>query len=161
MSDAPVVALLVATAVGAGVMSGAFFAFSVMVMGALERLPSPHGIRAMQVMNERALTVPFLPTFLGSALLSIAVVVVAIVNWSADGAPYALAGGLLYLVGVTVLTMAYHVPRNDAVARLEPDAPESEAVWRRYVEEWTRWNHVRGAAGAAAVVALALALHLG
>jgi uncharacterized membrane protein len=54
--------------------------------------------------------------------------------------------------------MAYHVPRNDALAAVEPTSPDAEAHWRRYVADWTRWNHVRAAAGIAAAGALMEAL---
>ena len=89
-----------------------------------------------------------------------AVAVVGLAQWGDAGSGYLVAGGLLYAVPI-VLTAAYHVPRNNAVARLDPAAPEAERVWRRYLQEWTRWNHARGLAGAASTATLALALHLG
>jgi uncharacterized membrane protein len=56
--------------------------------------------------------------------------------------------------------MAYHVPRNNALARVEPTDPDAEAHWRRYVVDWTRGNHARVAAGLAAVAALTEALRV-
>ena len=53
------------------------------------------------------------------------------------------AGAALYLLGVIAVTMAFNVPRNDALARLDPAAPEAVTYWRRYLSEWTAWNHVR------------------
>jgi uncharacterized membrane protein len=73
----------------------------------------------------------------------------------------AARGGALYLAGTIGLTMTYHVPRNNALAAVEPTSHDAEAHWRRYVADWTRWNHVRVAAGLAAAAALTEALHVG
>ena len=46
-----------------------------------------------------------------------------------------------------VVTMAFNVPLNNALLRGgERDAD----TWRRYLVEWTRWNHVRTVASLAA-----------
>jgi len=44
-------ALTLLSALGSGLIAGAFFAFSTFVMGALGRLPAAHGIAAMQSIN--------------------------------------------------------------------------------------------------------------
>ena len=46
-----------ATALGCGLIAGAFFAFSSFVMPALKRLPTTEGIAAMQSITAAALTV--------------------------------------------------------------------------------------------------------
>jgi uncharacterized membrane protein len=56
--------------------------------------------------------------------------------------------------------MAYHVPRNNALVRVEPTSPDAESHWRRYVAEWTAANHVRVAAGLAAATVLTVALYV-
>ena len=50
MSDFLLVLTLV-TALGAGLVAGAFFAFSTFVMAALGRVTAPEGTRAMQEIN--------------------------------------------------------------------------------------------------------------
>jgi uncharacterized membrane protein len=157
MIDGYLVPLVVAAAVGAGVIGGVLYAFSVMVMRPLASLPPQHGIAAMQAVNADALRPPFLGVFVGTALLSAAVVVGSLFDWS-DASPYVLAGGLLYLAGAFVLTMAYHVPRNEALVRLDPAGATAPDHWSRYVREWTTWNHVRALAAIAAAVLLTIAL---
>jgi uncharacterized membrane protein len=44
------------------------------------------------------------------------------------------------------------------VLEVDPTAAGSEAWWRRYVAEWTTWNHVRTIASLAATGLLAVAL---
>jgi uncharacterized membrane protein len=62
-----------------------------------------------------------------------------------------------YLVAI-VLTIAYHVPRNDALARVDPGSAGAEAAWSRYLAEWVPWNHVRTFTSVASAVLFALAL---
>ena len=133
----------IAAAVGCAAMGGVFFAFSAFVMGALRRLPAPQGVAAMQSINVVAVTPVFMTALFGTALVCLAAIVV-------DGA-YSAA---LYLVGVIAVTVAYNVPRNDALAAVEPGTAEAERVWSRYVVEWTAANHVRTVSGLAAAALL-------
>lgn len=50
--------------------------------------------------------------------------------------------------------MGYHVPRNNALDRVEPAAADADGRWARYRRGWTAWNHVRAAASLAATGAL-------
>ena len=159
MIDGYLFPLTVIAALGCGVIAGVFFAFSVMVMRSLAHLPAEHGIVAMQAINAAALRPSFLWVFTGTAALCAAVVVGSLVDWN-DASPYLLIGGLLYLVGDFGLTAGYHVPRNEALDRVEPSSPGAPGSWSRYVREWTTWNHVRGAAALAAAALLTIALHI-
>jgi uncharacterized membrane protein len=150
--------LVLATAVGAACTGGALYAFSSFVMPALERLPAAQGVAAMQSINVTAVRGPFMLPFAGTAALSVAVAVVALTRLGESDAPWLLAGAVLYLVGVFGLTMAYHVPRNDALAALAPDAPGTAQAWTTYLVEWTTANHVRAAAGLLAAAALGIAV---
>jgi uncharacterized membrane protein len=64
----------------------------------------------------------------------------------------------LYFVGCFLVTILGNVPLNDALAKLAAADPMSEDVWRRYLVQWTRWNHVRTVASFTAALAFALAL---
>jgi uncharacterized membrane protein len=160
MNDALVVLTFV-TALGCGLSAGALFAFSSFVMTALARLQPAQGITAMQSINVVAVTPAFMTALFGTAVACVALAVWVLVDWHDSFGPWLLAGGVLYLVGVTGLTMGYHVPRNNALAAAEATDPGAETHWRRYVAEWTRLNHVRVAAGLAAAAALTQALRVG
>ena len=56
------------------------------------------------------------------------------------------------------MTIAYNVPRNNALAALDPDSAEAAARWPR-TSEWTAGNHVRTVAGVIAACLFGLALH--
>lgn len=56
------------------------------------------------------------------------------------------------------MTIVCHVPRNEALARLDSNAPDAGADWHRYVTGWTAWNHLRTGVSAAAAATLAASL---
>jgi uncharacterized membrane protein len=152
--DDLLVLLTLVTALGCGLSAGALYAFSSFVMPALARLPSAQGIAAMQSINVLAPTPPFMAAFLGAAAGCIVVAVWALVDWDDSSGPWLIAGSVLYLIGLIGVTGRYNIPRNNALAAAEPTDPDAAALWRRYVTEWTRWNHVRVLAGTAAAAAL-------
>jgi uncharacterized membrane protein len=153
MSDALLV-LTLATALGAGLVAGTFFAFSTFVMAALGRVPAPEGIRAMQQINITVINPWFMTALFGTGLACLAVIVAALADWNGDYGPYLVVAGVLYVVGCVGVTMAFNVPRNDVLARLEPAGSEATEVWKRYLREWTAWNSVRTVASLAAAGAL-------
>jgi uncharacterized membrane protein len=144
-------ALTLVTALGCALSAGALFAFSSFVMAGLRRLPAAQGIAAMQSINVTAPTPVFMTALFGSALACVVLAVWALVDWNDSYSPWLLAGSVVYVLGSPGLTMGYHVPRNNALARLDPESPDASGYWDRYVVEWTRANHVRVLAAIAAV----------
>ena|SRR6516165_9938625 len=80
------------TALGCGLIAGAFFAFSTFVMKALGSLPPSQAVRAMQAINVAAPTGLFLATLLGTALACSALAIQAVLGWSQPRATLRLAG---------------------------------------------------------------------
>lgn len=139
-------------------MAGLFFAFSVSVMNALARIPPAQGILAMQTINIAIVTPVFLLAFLGTAVASIVLAICVLLSWETPGAGYLLLGSALYLIGDVGVTFAFNVPRNDALAAVEPSSAEAASLWAGYVPTWTAWNHVRTLAALAATAAFILAI---
>jgi uncharacterized membrane protein len=159
--DGFLVALTVVAALGCGLNAGVFFAFSSFVMKALARLQPAQGIAAMQSINLVAVTPAFMAALFGTAAACAALAMWALVDWDDSFGPYLLAGSAVYLLGTIGLTIAYHVPRNNALAALQSQRAEAAGRWARYVTGWTRWNHLRAAASLAAAVSFTLALRTG
>ena len=149
------------TALGCGLSAGVFFAFSAFVMPALGLLPSGQGIAAMQSINKLAVTPAFMTALFGSALACAGLAAWSVMAWGERPAPWLLAGGLLYLVGAIVVTIAANVPLNDALATTRPDGAGAADRWSGYLRRWTAWNHLRTAAALAATGLLIVALQLG
>src|SRR4051794_18758690 len=153
-------ALTLLTALCCGLIAGVFFAFSAFVMKALGRLPAEQDVAVMQAINVAAVTPPFMAALFGTAVACAALAVSAFFTWGEGFAPYLLVGSVLYLVGTILLTIAYHVPRNEALASVEPHSADAESHWARYLSGWTAWNHIRAAAALAAAATLTIALHV-
>ncbi len=151
--------LTLITAVGCGVNAGVLFAFSGFVMKALARLPPAQAVAAMQAINVAAISFAFMSALFGTALACLMVAGLALTNLNEGYALYLLAGSGLYLLGVIGVTIAFNVPRNTALAKVEPASGDAPAAWTRYLAEWTAGNHVRVGAALAAAVNLTLALH--
>jgi uncharacterized membrane protein len=150
--------LTLASALGCGLVSGIFFAFSAFVMQALGRLPPAQGIAAMQAINVEVLNRWFFTAFFGTAVGCLLSTVVSLSMWRGPAAIYRLTGGALYLVGTILVTIVFNVPRNGALAAVAPASADGASVWVDYVKGWTVWNHVRAAAALAAAASLTIAL---
>ncbi|MCH8282343.1 MAG: DUF1772 domain-containing protein [Chloroflexi bacterium] len=150
--------LTLITALGCGLVAGILFAFSTSVMKALARLPSAQGIAAMQSINITVINPLFMGAFFGTAAACVLVVVFSLLRWNEAGAVYLLSGGLAYLIGAILVTLVFNVPRNDALASVDPASAAGARLWDGYVTSWTAWNHVRTAAALAAALLLTFAL---
>jgi len=157
MSDNALATLTILTALGCGLVGGVFFAFSTFVMQALGRLPAAQGVAAMQAINVAAPAPPFMAALFSTALGCIVVVVDSVSKREGLESILPLAGGMIYLVGTVVVTMAFNVPRNDALAQVDPLGAGAEGSWHRYLAEWTVWNHIRTGTSLTAAVLLAIA----
>lgn len=158
MIDGLLFALTFLSALGSGLIAGVFFAFSAFVMTALARLPPAEGIAAMQSINVAVINPLFLAPFLGTAAASVLLAVASLLSSREPGALYLLAGSTLYLVGTFLVTLAFNVSRNHALAAVEPGSSDAAGLWRRYVAGWTGWNHVCTASALAATASFTMAL---
>ncbi len=146
-------------ALGAGVLGGFFMAFSTIVMSALRRSPERGGLEVMQAINADAeRSVALLGTLFGTTAACVVALMVGLADLGAAGAGWLAAGAAAHLVGSFGMTVAFHVPRNQALDRV--DAADAGAVpaWRTYARVWTAGNHVRTVAGVVAAAALAIGL---
>jgi uncharacterized membrane protein len=161
MSNGVFRTLTVVGLLGSGLMAGLFFVFSTSIMKSLKDLPSSQGIAAMQSIN---VAVPgsalFLLVFVGTALACVALTVSALFRLDDVGARYQLVASVLYLVMI-VVTAAYHVPHNDALAKIDPTSAGAARYWSNYLTGWNAWNHVRTITSFAAMAVFAVALRVG
>jgi uncharacterized membrane protein len=128
-------------ALGCGVIAGLYFAFSTFIMTALGRIEQAHGVSAMNAINVAIQQSLFMPIFLGTTLAALVLAIIAVFRWDQPGSMAMVAGGLVYVLGMFVVTMVFNVPLNNALAAVDP--AEAQSVWARYLKDWTSWNHVR------------------
>ena len=135
-------ALLWTSAIGCGLMAGVYFAFSAFIMTSLGRIAPASGIAAMNAMIVDIVGSSFMPVFLLTTLSAASLVVLGVVRWGQPGSALMVIGGVIYVLGMFVVTMMFNQPLNVALAAADP-ASQGVAFWSRYLTEWTMWNHVR------------------
>jgi uncharacterized membrane protein len=156
--DSWIFPLKLCTALGCGLVAGVFFAFSTFVMQALGQQPPAQGIATMQSINITVINPWFMGVLFGTAAGCLALVAAALTK-GLPGGKYLLIGSLLYLIGTILVTIAFNVPLNDALATVNPTSAEGASLWTKYLTNWTLWNHVRTAAALAAAALLTISLH--
>lgn len=154
-----VAGLLWFSALGSGLLAGLYFAFSAFIMTSLGRIDRAAGISAMNMINVEIVRSLFMPLFLGTTLTGALLAGLALLRWGQPGSLPMLLGGLLHVLGMFAVTAVFNVPLNNTLAAVIPSSAESAAVWARYLQDWTLWNHVRTLActGASALYMLAIA----
>ena len=146
------------TALGSGLACGFYLTFSASIMSGLDRLGPSAATRGMQSFNITVVRPPLMTVLFGTGLLSIVLIIVALITSTGSSTWLLIIGAVIYLVGSPILTMAYHVPRNNALDQTDPDGPEIAERWGRYNREWTGANHLRTLASGIATVLLILGL---
>jgi uncharacterized membrane protein len=154
MNEGLIDVLLWFCALGCALLGGLYFAFSALIMTALQKI-GPTGIAAMNSINTVILRSWFMPFFLGTTLGCAVLAVAGVVSGDDPRRAFMIGGGLVYVLGMFGITMLFNVPLNNALASA------GEEHWPRYLKTWTRWNHVRTLASmtAAALFIAALARH--
>ena len=151
----------IAAIVGTALIGGIFFAFSNFVMKALERVPSSEGMLAMQMINVTVLNRWFLGVFMGTAVVSLILAIVAIAGWTSAHSPFLLGGAVCYIGGTWLVTAFGNVPLNDKLAAVEAGDPASSSVWEHYLSRWTTLNSRRTGAALLAAVLFSIGLRTG
>ena len=152
--------LTLAGLVGTALMGGLFYAFGTAVMSSLQRMPAGQGAIAMNLINVRIQNPLFLLIFMGTAFVCLALVILAFVR-DTPGRWWMLAGAVLYLAGVIVVSFAINIPLNDKLAALDPNSAAGAAEWLNYLAKWNPANNVRAVTCALGVIAFGLALAAG
>lgn len=142
MIPVAITVLLWFNAIGCGLLAGLFFAFSTFIMQALGRIAAASGIAAMNAINEVILRSLFMPVFWGTTLASVALIVLSVWHGDEPGAMAMLVGGVVYLLGMFVCTVAIEVPLNNHL-KAHAGTGSALSTWQRYLLRWTQWNHVR------------------
>jgi uncharacterized membrane protein len=86
----------------------------------------------MQAINVVAINRSFLGAFSVTAAACAVLAVASLLSWPEPGALFLLVGSTLYLVGTILVTIAFNVPLNDALAAVEPASAEGVSLWDRY-----------------------------
>lgn len=152
-----IIFVTILTALASSMLGGLYFVFSLVIMKALEKLPAEQGMAAMQSINLVILNPAFLSIFLGTAIGGVLLIAAAVFDWNA-ASPWLIAGALVYIVASLGLTIVFNVPLNNELAAVSATDPSAVEVWRRYLTDWTFWNHIRTIASIISAALLILGL---
>lgn len=142
-----------------GLMAGFFYAFSVTVMGGLDRVAAATAIEAMNGINAAVRNPVFFVTFFGPPLVAVVAAASAMIRRDQPAGWILGAAALLYIIGVLAPTATVNVPMNEALALYFPtETAEAETIWASYSTRWTRWNTIRGIVCTVCVVLAAFSL---
>jgi uncharacterized membrane protein len=150
--------LLLATGT-TGLAAGAFALYAHTIMPALRTTDDPTFVRSFQALDRQIINPWFVGlTFFGAWITS------ALATFAARGTeafPWAVAGFALSVV-IVVITIAVHVPLNDAIkAAGDPSRIDAAAARERFHEHtWVVWNLVRTVLSLGSLAALLAALYL-
>lgn len=158
MLERAIFTLTFAAAIGSGVVGGIFYAFSTFVMAALGSLPSAQGAGAMRAINVTVINPVFMLAFMGTTILCLVLAGGSMIWWGRIGGMLILAASLTYLIGCFGVTMLFNVPLNNQLAAVAP--AQEAALWSRYLDVWTAWNHVRTLASMLSAILFTAALLL-
>ncbi|GIP26205.1 membrane protein [Paenibacillus sp. J23TS9] len=146
------------SSLGVGLLAGVFFTFSAFVMQSLTKLPSGEGISAMQSINTTILQSSFMWVFMGSTALSVFLGITSFFNLGNTSALYVIVGSLIFFVGVFLVTAIFNVPLNDTLAAATPGSSEGAQAWKKFLDSWVPWNHVRTIASIGALISYITAI---
>ncbi|MGW0998081.1 anthrone oxygenase family protein [Streptomyces sp. NPDC002520] len=145
--------VLSAATVAMGLIAGVFYIFACAVMPALARGDDRTYVEVMRNINDVIQNPVFFLSFMGALVLT------AVSAWQlrqTPGARWVLAALVAYAL-VFLVTMAFNVPLNDALAAKGDPA----SLRARFEGPWVAWNVVRavGSTVATALLTRALLLH--
>ena len=144
--------VLAAAAVASGLVAGVFLTFSDFVMRSLGRAAPEAGIEAMQMINREVYRSQFMVLLIGMSVVSIALAVGGLVLVGGGVAGWLAAADAVYIAGVMAVTARFNVPMNQRLDSEDPASESARSVWRVYLRDWTRWNHLRTLASGTAMV---------
>lgn len=151
-----VIWILVLTSVlSSAAIFGFFYAWVCSTMWGLDRADPRTAIAAMQAMNASVRNAVFAPAFFATpALLALTAGVLWAQRHRISAALFGL-GGAIYLGFGLSLTIAIHIPMNEALAAtvVPDDIETARRIWAEYSRPWQVWNQVRTVASGAALLA--------
>lgn len=128
-----------------GAIFGFFYAWVCSTMWGLDAADPRVAIKAMQAMNASVRNGVFAPAFFATPFVMLLTAALARAQQRNAAAWAFTIGGVIYLFGGLVLTMAVNVPMNEALAEVSaPDQRDvATRIWADYSPRWQMWNQIR------------------
>jgi len=141
-----------ALGLSSALVAGVFQSFSDFVMRGLIAAEPAGGIESMQMINRTVMQSVFIVMLLGLAPVALGLAIYAWFNLSGPALIWIIAGTVIYVASVFLVTILGNVPMNNRLANMAYARPETANYWRIYGKVWTQWNHVRTLGSVAAAI---------
>jgi uncharacterized membrane protein len=153
MNATDVVLVLATTTVG--ITTGVMFCYRIGVMPGLHDLPDREFIGAFQHIDRKIVNPLFVVvSFLGGGALLLAAT--ALEGPGSGRFGLLVAASVVYVVGVVIVTLAGHVPRNAALDRFPVSTATTEEAARARASFEPSWNRLHGVRTVCAIASLVL-----
>lgn len=149
--------MILISLLGAGLMAGTFYAFSTFIIKAIARTPTAEAINTMQSINIVVINRWFLIVFIGTALLSLLLIINQLI-YRQTAYYWIISASLLYISGTFLVTVVGNVPLNDELGNISANDGRAAKLWQRYIKQWSRWNHLRTLCSIIATLLFAIGL---
>jgi uncharacterized membrane protein len=147
--------------ISCAVVGGVFLTFSDFVMRSLAGADAATGTEVMQVINREVFRSVFMVLLLVMSALSPFLIGYAYLHLAGPASTLIVAGGAIYLVGVSAVTTAFNVPMNNRLAASHLSSSEAASYWKtKYLPDWTFWNSVRAIASVTSAICYLFAVSI-
>ena len=92
----------------------------------------------MQSINRVIVKPTFLVVFLGTGVACALTVCLGWQQLDNASLAWATAGGVVYVLGSIVVTIAFNVPLNNRLAAVDSESAEGKRMWEIYLVNWIR-----------------------
>jgi uncharacterized membrane protein len=124
-------------------VTGFIFTYAIVVMPGLSKLNDKEFLKAFQVtdaiiQNNQPL---FMLTWVGSIISIISTIVISIVILGISDAWYVVLVGIVYLLGVQVVTFSIHIPLNNHLQQFDFDTLDDQNLNKERLKFEKKWNY--------------------
>jgi uncharacterized membrane protein len=124
-------------------VTGFIFTYAIVVMPGFSKMNDKEFLKAFQVtdaiiQNNQPL---FMLTWVGSIISILSTIVISIVILGISDAWYIVLVGIIYLLGVQVVTFSIHIPLNNHLQQFDFDKLDDQKLNKERLKFEKKWNY--------------------
>ena len=134
---------LIFSIITCALVTGFIFTYAIVVMPGFSKMNDNDFLKAFQVtdaiiQNNQPL---FMLTWIGSIISILSTIVISIVILGISDAWYIVLVGIIYLLGVQVVTFSIHIPLNNHLQQFDFDKLDDEKLNKERLKFEKKWNY--------------------
>jgi uncharacterized membrane protein len=134
---------LIFSIITCALVTGFIFTYAIVVMPGLSKLNDKEFLKAFQVtdaiiQNNQPL---FMLTWVGSIISIVSTIVISIVILGISDAWHIVLVGIVYLLGVQVVTFSIHIPLNNHLQQFDFDKLDDQKLNKERLKFEKKWNY--------------------